>query len=210
MATPQCEHCLNSVRVHCADFGPLLAHGNLQRKPGFAWRVKTLRGWMIQGGLQQAKRRRAQQVHSPHARRGCPGKWVQIDDSHHDWFWCRSGKYWLTAFIEGATGRVLGAEFFEHETTQGKLSVLHGLVQGHGAPPALYSDRPGIFTKHAPDDSKPTRVEGALLQLNIGLICAHSPQAKGRIDRLFQTLQDRMCKAMRLAGIDTTEQANSW
>ena len=210
VAAPQREHYLGLVRQHYADFGPLLAHEYLQREHGFAWSVETLRGWMVRGGLWQPKRRRAERVHSPRARRECLGELVQIDGSHHDWFEGRSSKCCLTAFIDDATGRVLGAQFFEQETTQGYLSVLNGLVQRHGAPLALYSDRHGIFTKHDPEDAKPTRFERALLQLNIEPICAHSPQAKGRVERLLQTLQDRMCKAMRLAGIDTIEQANSW
>ena len=116
----------------------------------------------------------------------------------------------MIAFIDDATGRVLGARFFEQETTQGYLAVLHALVQRLGAPLALYSDRHSIFTKAEPEDAKPTQFERALLQLHIEPICAHSPQAKGRVERLFQTLQDRMCKTMRLQGIDNIEQANTW
>jgi transposase len=198
------------VRSRYAGFGPLLAHEYLQREHDFAWSVETLRSWMLQAGLWQAKRRRAQRVHSPRPRRDCLGELVQIDGSHHDWFEGRSAKCCLIAFIDDATGRVLGARFFEQETTQGYLAVLRALVQRLGAPLALYSDRHGIFTKADPEDSKPTQFERALLQLGIEPICAHSPQAKGRVERLFQTLQDRMCKAMRLQGIGTMEQANAW
>jgi transposase len=198
------------VRQHYADFGPLLAHEYLRHEHGFAWSVETLRGWMIQAGLWQARRRRAPRVHSPRARRACLGELVQIDGSHHDWFEGRSAKCCLIAFIDDATGRVLGARLFEQETTQGYLAVLHSLVQCHGAPLALYSDRHGIFTKADPEDANPTQFERALLQLHIEPICARSPQAKGRVERLFQTLQDRMCKAMRVQGIDTIEQANGW
>ena len=210
IAAQQRERYMGLVREHYADFGPQLAHEYLQRDHGFAWSVETLRGWMIQAGLWQAKRRRAQRVHPSRARRSCLGELVQIDGSHHDWFEGRSSKCCLIAFIDDATGRVLGARFFEQETTQGYLAVLHALMQRHGAPLALYSDRHGIFTKADPEDPKPTQFERALLQLQIEPICAHSPQAKGRVERLFQTLQDRMCKAMRLQRIDTLEQANSW
>ena len=204
------EHYVGLVREHYGDFGPQLAHEYLRREHGFAWSVETLRGWMIGAGLWQARRRRQARVHSARARRECLGELVQIDGSHHDWFEGRSGKCCLIAFIDDATGRVLGGRFFEQETTQGYLGVLHELVQRHGAPLALYSDRHGIFTKPDPEDVKPTQFERALLQLHIEPICAHSPQAKGRVERLFQTLQDRMCKAMRLERIDTLEQANSW
>ena len=204
------EHYMQLVREHYADFAPLLAHEYLRQEHGFEWSVETLRGWMLQAGLWQAKLRRAKRVHNPRARRECLGELVQIDGSHHDWFEARSAKCCLIAFIDDATGRVLGARFFEQETTQGYLRVLHALVQRLGAPLALYSDRHGIFTKADPEDPKPTQFERALLQLHIEPICAHSPQAKGRVERLFQTLQDRMCKAMRLQGIDNIEQANTW
>ena len=166
------------VRSQYADFGPQLAHEYLQREHGFAWSVETLRGWMMQAGLWQTKRRRAQRVHSARARRECLGELVQIDGSHHDWFEGRSAKCCLIAFIDDATGRVLGARFFEQETTQGYLAVLRALVQRFGAPLALYSDRHGIFTKADPEDPKPTQFERALLQLQIEPICARSPQAK--------------------------------
>jgi len=206
----QREHYVGLVRAHYADFGPRLAYEYLQREHGFGFSVETLRGWMTAAGLWQAKQRRAKRVHSPRARRPCLGELVQIDGSHHDWFEGRSAKCCLLAFIDDATGRVLGARFFEQETTQGYLAVLRGLVQRHGAPLAVYSDRHAIFTKSDPEDTKPTQFERALLQLRIEPICAHSPQAKGRVERLFQTLQDRLCKAMRLQAIDTIDQANSW
>ena len=88
--------------------------------------------------------------------------------------------------------------------------MLHALVKRLRAPLALHSDRHSIFTKSDPEDAKPTQFERALLQLHIEPICAHSPQAKGRVERLFQTLQDRMCKTLRLQGIDNIEQANTW
>ena len=204
------EHFVQLVRSQYADFGPQLAHEYLQRDHGFEWSVETLRAWMIKAGLWQLKMRRAKRVHSPRARRECLGELVQIDGSHHDWFEGRSAKCCLIAFIDDATGRVLGARFFEQETTQGYLHVLHALVQRFGAPLALYSDRHSIFTKADPEDAKPTQFERALMQLEIEPICAHSPQAKGRVERLFQTLQDRMCKAMRLQGIDHIAHANTW
>jgi transposase len=206
----QREHFVGLVRRSYADFGPQLAHEYLKRDHSFEWSVETLRGWMLQANLWQAKRRRAQRVHPPRPRRDCLGELVQIDGSHHDWFEARSTKCCLIAFIDDATGNVLRARFFEQETTQGYLGVLRALVQRLGAPLALYSDRHGIFTKADPEDAKPTQFERALLQLDIEPICAHSPQAKGRVERLFQTLQDRMCKAMRLQGIANIEQANAW
>ena len=90
------------------------------------------------------------------------------------------------------------------------LGVLRRHIEQHGVPLALYSDRHSIFTKHDPEDGVPTQFERALLQLDIEPICANSPQAKGRVERLFQTLQDQLVKAMRLAGISDIDAANAW
>ena len=206
----QREHFVGLVRERYADFGPELAREYLARDHSFGYSTETLRGWMIQAGLWKAKQRRAKRVHSPRERRACVGELVQIDGSHHDWFEGRTEKCCLIAFIDDATGRVLGAKFSPQETTEAYFAVLHDVVQRHGAPLALYSDRHGIFTKHDPEDPKPTQFERALLQLHIEPICAHTPQAKGRVERLFQTLQDRLCKALRLEGIGSIEPANRW
>jgi transposase len=204
------QEVLELVRQRYSDFGPEFAREHLAAQHGFTHSTETLRGWMIQVGLWTPKKRRQPRMHSPRQRRACLGELVQIDGSHHDWFEGRASKCCLIAFIDDATGRVLGARFEATETTQGYLGVLERYVAEHGAPLALYSDRHSIFTKHDDEDPKPTQFERALLQLGIESICARSPQAKGRVERLFQTLQDRMCKAMRLAGINSTEQANAW
>lgn len=201
---------LELVRQRYSDFGPELAREHLAEHHGFTHSTETLRGWMIQAALWAPRRRRAQRVHSPRLRRARLGELVQIDASHHDWFEGRAPKCCLIAFIDDATARVLGARFEACETTEGYLGVLQRYVAEHGAPLALYSDRHSIFTKHDREDPKPTQFERALLQLGIESICAHSPQAKGRVERLFQTLQDRLCKAMRLANISSMQQANAW
>ena len=204
------ERIMDLVRQHYSDFGPELAGEYLRAEHSFKASTETLRAWMIAGGLWQAKLRRAKRVHSPRERRACLGELVQIDGSHHAWFEGRGPKSCLTAFIDDATGRVLGARFTPTETTQAYFDVLHQCIRAHGVPLALYSDRHSIFTKHDPEDAKPTQFERALLQLGIEPIQARSPQAKGRVERLFQTLQDRMCKALRLAGISCIEAANAW
>lgn len=204
------EHYMQLVREHYSDFGPTLACEYLQREHGYAYSVETLRGWMSAEQLWKPKRRRQQHVHSPRARRACRGELVQIDGSHHDWFEGRSAKCCLIAFIDDATGEVLAARFFAGETTQGYLALLQEHASRHGLAAAYYSDRAGIFTKHDERDAKPTQFARALLQLDIESICANTPQAKGRVERLFQTLQDRMVKAMRLQGISGMEAANAW
>jgi len=201
---------LDLVSQHYSDFGPQLASEYLLQGHQQSINAETLRNWMIQAGLWKPKVRRAKRQHPGRARRARAGELVQIDGSPHDWFEGRSDKCCLIAFIDDASGQVFGAKFFPTETTQGYLEILHQYVRTHGAPLALYSDRHSIFTKHDPEDAQPTQFERALLQLNIEPICAHSPQAKGRVERLFQTLQDRLCKAMRVAGINTMGQANDW
>ena len=204
------EQFMAIVRERYSDFGPELAREYLAREHGFGYSTETLRGWMVAEQIWKPKRRRARRVHSPRARRACCGELVQIDGSHHDWFEQRAPKCCLIAFIDDASGQVLAARFFATESTQGYLALLREHAATHGLPGAYYSDRHGIFTKHDPEDPKPTQFERALLQLDIEGICAHTPQAKGRVERLFQTLQDRMCKAMRLQGISGIEAANAW
>lgn len=204
------EHFVGIVRERYSDFGPELAREYLAREHGFVHSTETLRGWMVRAQLWKPKRRKQQRMHSPRQRRACRGELVQIDGSHHDWFEQRAPKCCLIAFIDDATGQVLAARFFGGETTQGYLCLLHEHAATHGLAGAYYSDRHGIFTKHDPEDPQATQFERALLQLDIESICARSPQAKGRVERLFQTLQDRMVKAMRLQGISGIEAANAW
>ena len=204
------ENFVAIVRQCYGDFGPELAREYLVREHGFEHSTETLRGWMVQAQLWQPKLRRGQRVHSPRQRRACRGELVQIDGSHHDWFEARAPKCCLIAFIDDATGQVLAARFFATETTQGYLGLLREHAASHGLAAAYYSDRHSIFTKHDREDPQPTQFERALLQLDIESICARTPQAKGRVERLFQTLQDRMVKAMRVQGISGIEAANAW
>jgi len=198
------------VKERYCDFGPQLACEYLASEHNEKLSAETLRQWMIQDGLWHAQVRRKVRQHPSRDRRERVGELVQIDGSHHDWFEGRGQRCCLIAFIDDATSGVLAARFSCGETTQAYFAVMREHVSRHGTPLAYYSDRHGIFTKHDSEDPNPTQFERALLQLSIEPICAHSPQAKGRVERLFQTLQDRMIKAMRLAGISCIEQANAW
>ena len=198
------------VRERYSDFGPTLACEHLAEHHGYALSAQTLRGWMIEAGLWKPKRARVGRIHSPRQRRSRLGELVQIDGSPHAWFEQRAAKCCLIAFIDDAAGVVLQARFHPVECTGAYLHNLHAYVGAHGRPLALYSDRHGIFTKHDPEDPAPTQFERALGELGIESILAYSPQAKGRVERLFQTLQDRLVKAMRLAGISSIEAANAW
>ena len=198
------------IGEHYADFGPTLACEYLVARHGYTGSVETLRGWMIAAGLWKAKRTRVKRIHSPRERRSRLGELVQIDGSPHAWFEDRAGKCCLIAFIDDATGVLLQACFYPVESTNAYLHSLQCHVLAHGRPVALYSDRHGIFTKHDPEDPEPTQFERALGELNIESILAYSPQAKGRVERVFQTLQDRLVKALRLDSISTIEAANAW
>jgi hypothetical protein len=149
-------------------------------------------------------------VHGLREHRARFGELVQIDGSPHDWFEARGPRCTLVAFIDDATGRIVYARFVPVESSLAYLEALHAYLGAHGRPVAVYSDRHGIFTKHDAEDPVPTQVERALQQLGIESILANSPQAKGRIERLFETLQDRWVKALRLAGINGMEAANRW
>lgn len=200
---------LARLRECYADFGPTLAAEYL-REDGLQVSKETLRGWMIEAGLWQAAKGRRVCLHPPRPRRPRCGELVQIDGSPHDWFEGRGPRCTLIAFIDDATSRVMQARFVPVESTQAYLSILQDYVTSYGRPAALYSDRHGIFTKHDPEDGEPTQFQRALEALEIAGIQALTPQAKGRVERLFQTLQDRLVKALRLAGVCDMAAANAF
>ena len=200
---------LGRVQERYPDFGPTPTAEHL-RAEGFRLSKETLRRWMIEAGLWQAKRPRAPRVHPPRPRRARLGELVQIDGSAHDWFEGRAPRCCLIAFIDDATSRVMAARFVPVESSRAYLSVLEAYVTAYGCPAALYSDRHGIFTKHDPEDAAPTQFQRATGHLGIATIQALTPQAKGRVERLFQTLQDRLVKAMRLAGLADIDAAHAW
>ena len=198
------------VRDHYSDFGPTLACEYLAAQHGYTGSAETLRTWMIGAGLWKAKRTRVRRIHSPRTRRNCAGELVQIDGSPHAWFEDRAPKCCLIAFIDDATSELTQACFYPVKSTRAYLHSLQCYVSAHGRPLALYSDRHSIFTKHDPEDPAPTQFERAVGEFNIESILACSPQAKGRVERAFQTLQDRLVKALRLARISSIEAANAW
>jgi transposase len=200
---------LARVREDYPDFGPTLAAEYL-RAEGLSVSRETLRQWMHHAGLWQTQSARVKHSHLPRLRRPRLGELVQIDGSPHNWFEGRGPRCTLIAFIDDATSRVMVARFVPAETSQAYLAALQTYVETYGCPAALYSDRHGIFTKHDPEDAEPTQFQRATNALGIETIQALTPQAKGRVERLFQTLQDRLVKALRLAGIQDMEGANAF
>jgi transposase len=190
------------------DFGPTLACEKLAEQ-GLHVKRETLRRWLLDAGLWERERRR-----DPHRsrrpRRACFGELVQIDASIHDWLEGRGETLILIAMIDDATGRV-EARFFHEATVLTHMELLRLWLLRHGRPGALYSDRHSIF--EAQDKGRAlvyaeTQFGRALRELGIDLIRARSPQAKGRVERLFGTAQDRWVKELRLAGVTTCLDAN--
>jgi transposase len=197
------------IRQRYPDFGPTLACEQLAEHHDFAHSRETLRGWMIEAGLWKDKPVRRKRVFQLRPRCAAVGELVQIDGSPHAWLEDRAPRCTLVIFVDDASGELAYARFETVETTAAYLRGLRHYVGGRGLPLALYSDRHSIFGKHDPEDPEPTQFERAARELGIEPIQALTPQAKGRVERAFQTLQDRWVKALRLAGCASLEQANA-
>lgn len=210
IAAAEREHFVALVRKHYGDFGPTLAAEYLRAQHGLTRSVPTLRQWLIDAELWQPKRPRRKRPFQLRERRAAVGDLVQIDGSPHAWLEERAPRCTLIAFVDDATGRLQYARFELAETTRAYLQGLRTYVAHCGCPVAVYSDRHSIFRKHDPEDPEPTQFERALRTLDIAPILALSPQAKGRVERAFQTLQDRLVKALRLAGVATLEAGNAF
>ena len=199
------------VRERYADFGPTFACEKLVEVHGHRLSVETLRKWMIAAGLWRAKARREVRVHQSRPRRACVGDLVQIDGSPHEWFEGRGPACTLIVYVDDATTRLLATGFFAGETTEAYMETTRAHLAAHGRPVAYYSDRYGVFRVNKKGrEAEPTQFTRALKTLDIEAIHAHSPQAKGRVERANQTLQDRLVKEMRLRGIDGMEAGNAY
>lgn len=202
---------LTLVRTHYADFGPTLACEKLLERDGYRVSPETLRQWMIAEQLWQPRQRRQARIHPRRPRRPCRGELVQIDGSPHDWFEGRAPACSLIVFIDDATSALLALRFAPAETTRAYMDTLADYLATHGRPVALYSDKHSIFRHNHPNhEGELTQFARALKTLDIALIHANTPQAKGRVERANSTLQDRLIKEMRLAGIDSIDAANAW
>ena len=201
------------IKERYADFGPTLVAEKLLERHDCRVSRETLRKWMIEDGLWLDRRRRLPSVHQPRNRRERRGELIQIDGSKHWWFENRGPQCTLLAYIDDATSRLLHAAFVPSESTFDYLRETHRYISAHGRPIAFYSDKHAIFrvsNTAADGGDGMTQFGRALHELNIDIICANTPAAKGRIERSFGTLQDRLVKEMRLAGIATIEAANAF
>ena len=202
-----------TLRTRYADFGATLASEKLREIEGVWVSKETVRQIQIRLGLWRPRRRRAKKIFQVRERRPRFGELIQIDGSPHDWFEGRGARCTLIVFIDDATGRLTRLQFAAAETTKAYLQALEAHVLAHGLPLAFYSDRHGIFrvnAKEAQGGDGLTEFGRVAERLRIELIHAATPQAKGRVERANQTLQDRLIKEMRLAGVSSIGEAQAF
>ncbi|MEP9400171.1 ISNCY family transposase [Mesorhizobium sp. KR2-14] len=206
------DYALAIVRERYADFGPTLAAEKLAEHAGLRVSRETLRKWMSDDGLWLSRQQR-RSFHQPRLRREALGELVQIDGSEHRWFEDRGPPCSLLVFIDDATGKLMQLRFVRSESAFTYFEALELYLKDHGAPIAFYSDKHSVF-RVAKTDAKGgqgmTQFGRALSELNIEILCANSSQAKGRVERANRTLQDRLVKELRLAGISDMEAGNAF
>jgi transposase len=207
------------VRRKYQDFGPTLASEYLAKDDGIVVSRETLRGWMMEAGIWRSRRQRIEEVHLWRRRRSCWGELLQWDMSDHDWLEGRGERIYYIALIDDATSRVF-ARFVRHDSREENLKLLWEYLARHGRPLEIYTDYDTVFAvskgqraraaREGWAEAPQTQFGRALQELAIGWIGARSPEAKGRVERHFQTAQDRLVKGMRLAGVKTLEAANGY
>lgn len=198
------------------DFGPTLASEKLMEMDGIVVSDETLRKWLMDAGLWKKRRKRS--AHRQwRERKECFGEMVQMDGSQHDWLEGRGSELVLMGYIDDATGNVYG-RFYDHEGTVPAMDSFKGYVKKHGLPLSVYLDRHTTYKSNKKlteweelaGIEPMSQFERALEELGVEVIHAYSPQAKGRVERLFGVLQDRLVKEMRLRGIKTRDEANDF
>ncbi len=200
------------IGAHYRDFGPTLASEKLAERHGIHLAVESTRQIMMAAGYWKARKGAKACVHPMRERRARSGELIQIDGSPHDWFEGRGERCTLLVFIDDATGKLMQLRFAPTETTLGYMHVLHAYILAFGRPMSLYSDKHSVFRINAKDADPEAETQFGRAARELGIECIHanSPQAKGRVERANQTLQDRLVKEMRLAGINDMETANAW
>ncbi|MBW0371447.1 ISNCY family transposase [Ensifer adhaerens] len=206
------DYAMTIVHERYADFGPTLATEKLAERDGLTVSRETLRQWMSDDGLWLSRKQR-RTFHQPRLRREAYGELVQIDGSEHRWFEDRGPSCSLLVFVDDATGKLMQVRFVRSEGAFTYFEALALYLKHHGAPVAFYSDKHSVFRvakKDAKGGQGMTQFGRALCELNIEILCANSSQAKGRVERMNRTLQDRLVKELRLAGIDDMEAGNAF
>src|SRR5829696_536836 len=206
------DYALTIVRERYADFGPTLAAEKLAEQHGLRVSRETLRQWMAETGLWLSRKQR-RTFHQPRLRREAYGELIQIDGSDHRWFEDRGDPCSLLVFIDDATGKLMQLRFVRSESAFSYFEALELYLQSHGCPVAFYSDKHSVFRvarQEARNGQGMTQFGRARSELNIEILCANSSQAKGRVERANRTLQDRLVKELRLAGVATMDEGNAF
>ena len=218
LAKKDSERAVKIYQAEYADFGPTLAAEYLAEQHKITVSKETLRKWLMEAGAWKAKQRQVKQMHVWRPRRSCCGELVQWDTSIHDWLEGRSTEpVKLIAMIDDASSELF-ARFVAEDSTVEHMKVLKKYLEQHGRPMAFYTDKAGLFRVNPRrlgygeemSQEGETQIGRALRELGIELIHAHSPQAKGRVERCFGTLQDRLVKALRKAGVKTLAESNRY
>ena len=206
------RYAVELVKTRYADFGPTLATEVLLDRHELRVGRETLRRWMMAEGLWLSRTQR-RTFHQPRLRRESYGELIQIDGSDHRWFEKRGEPCTLLVFIDDATSKLMQLRFVASESTDSYFEALDGYLTKHGCPTAFYSDKHTVFRVNRTDakgGSGMTQFGRALAELNIEILCANSSQAKGRVERANRTLQDRLVKELRLAGISDMSGGNAF
>jgi len=208
------DRALTLLGERYADFGPTFAHQKLTEEHALVLSVETLRGWMIAAGLWVPRLQRIRRSYPPRPRRACLGELVQVDGSEHAWFEDRGPVCTLLVYVDDATSRLMELTFAAVESTFDYFRATRRYLERHGKPMAFYSDRLSVFhvqaRERAESGSGLSQFGRALRALNLDLLCARSPEAKGRVERANGTLQDRLVKELRLRGLNDPAAATSF
>jgi transposase len=208
------QQALDLIKEKYEDFGPTLAHEKLTEVHQLQLSRESVRRIMIEEGLWKPKHAKQPPAHQMRERRACFGELVQIDGSDHAWFEERGPKCTLLVYIDDASGQLLELWFVPDETTFAYFEASRHYFERYGKPVAFYSDKHGIFRVNQEQTlglgSGLTQFGRAMEALDIQIICANSPQAKGRVERANQTLQDRLVKELRLRDISDMDHANAF
>jgi hypothetical protein len=207
------DQIVSIVREHYVDFGPTLAREYLAERHSITVGCETLRQLMIRAGFWKDRDVRRPRPYQPRYRRDCRGELIQIDGSKHWWFEDRGPQCTLLVYIDDATSELMHLKMVESESTFSYMEATREYIERHGKPVAFYSDKHTVFRNARASAARGdgmTHFTRALQTLDIEMICANSPQAKGRVERANATLQDRLVKAMRLEGLSTISEANAF
>ena len=211
------DRVLRLYREEYNGFGPTLSAEKFEEMGGIDISKETLRKWLIEEGLWKKKRKKKKH-RQWRERKECFGEMVQMDGSHHDWLEGRGPELVLMGYIDDATGKVF-ARFYDYEGTMPAMDSFKQYVEENGLPQSLYVDKHSTYKSQGKltieeelegKEAPMSQFERALEELGVEVIHAHSPQAKGRVERLFGTFQGRVIKEMRLKGIKSKEEGNDF